>query len=147
MPPKKKTVGNITSVVSEERPSRRVASKVAVSQADGSAETPPVAPAMHHAHAVHREAEVLVQPLTSNLDEPAHDAEPHAVYPTAEADLTLGLTAEERHRMIAEAAYYKFMQRGEVAPAHPDDDWLAAEAEVESVLARRHDDEDNRAHQ
>ena len=39
---------------------------------------------------------------------------------------------QERHRQIAELAYYKAEQRG-FAPGHELEDWLAAEAEVDQA--------------
>lgn len=43
------------------------------------------------------------------------------------------VAAEERHRMIAEAAYYKALERG---PANydPVGDWVEAEAEIDAKL-------------
>jgi len=43
------------------------------------------------------------------------------------------LTPEARHALIAEAAYLRAERRGFV-PGHETDDWLAAEAEVDSLL-------------
>jgi DUF2934 family protein len=44
------------------------------------------------------------------------------------------VTAEQRRRMIAEAAYFRAQRRG-FRGGDPVDDWLAAEAEVEHALA------------
>jgi hypothetical protein len=46
------------------------------------------------------------------------------------------LKPENRHRMVAEAAYYKAEKRGFRA-GNPEKDWVEAEAEVESSLAKR----------
>ena len=43
------------------------------------------------------------------------------------------LSAEERERMIAEAAYFRAMQRG-FTGGNPQDDWLAAEREINRLL-------------
>lgn len=43
------------------------------------------------------------------------------------------ISAEERHRMIAEAAYFKAEQRG-FRWGDSVDDWLAAEAEIDELL-------------
>mgnify|MGYP001577552955 CR=1 FL=1 len=43
------------------------------------------------------------------------------------------VTAEERHRMIAECAYHRAQRRGFAAGAEVQD-WLEAEAEVDSRL-------------
>lgn len=44
-------------------------------------------------------------------------------------------SAEERHRLIAEAAYYRALARG-FTPGGEVDDWVQAEAEVDHVLTR-----------
>jgi hypothetical protein len=51
---------------------------------------------------------------------------------------------EERQRMIGEAAYYRYAQRG-YAPGHDLDDWLAAEADFEQANLRRRDAERDEA--
>jgi hypothetical protein len=48
----------------------------------------------------------------------------------------MGPTPEERHRMIAEEAYYRAQRRG-FHGGDPLQDWLAAEAEIERRLGRR----------
>ena len=47
-------------------------------------------------------------------------------------DTRSGLDSEERHRRIAEAAYYRAQRRG-FAPGYEEEDWLAAEKELEYV--------------
>lgn len=42
----------------------------------------------------------------------------------------------ERDRMIAVAAYYRAERRG-FEPGHELEDWLAAEAEIKGLFARR----------
>lgn len=49
---------------------------------------------------------------------------------------TRAVSAEERQRMIAEAAYYRALARGFVG-GDPLEDWLAAEAEIDRALAHR----------
>jgi hypothetical protein len=44
--------------------------------------------------------------------------------------------ADERRKMIAEAAYFRAQRRG-FELGHADEDWLAAETEVDAELARR----------
>lgn len=44
------------------------------------------------------------------------------------------LTEDERRRMVAEAAYYRAMQRGFAAGGEVDD-WLAAEREINEQFA------------
>ena len=43
------------------------------------------------------------------------------------------VSAEERWRMVATAAYHRAEQRG-FAPGHEVEDWLAAEKDIDSVL-------------
>lgn len=43
------------------------------------------------------------------------------------------ITPDERHRMVAEAAYYRAEQHGFNPDRHMED-WLAAEAEVDTLL-------------
>lgn len=47
------------------------------------------------------------------------------------------VTAEERHRMIAEAAYFRALSRG-FQGGSPEDDWFAAEREVAAALLDNH---------
>jgi hypothetical protein len=44
-----------------------------------------------------------------------------------------GVTAEQRQRMIAEAAYFRAQRRG-FQGGNPLEDWLAAEAEIDCLL-------------
>jgi len=46
------------------------------------------------------------------------------------------MSPEARQRMISEAAYYRYVQRG-FAPGHDLDDWLAAEADFERASLKR----------
>ena len=68
-------------------------------------------------------------------------AAPSAVAPRAKtvrkrasADSS-GVTAEERRKMIAAAAYYKAQARG-FEPGNEEEDWLLAEREVDTTLRR-----------
>jgi len=54
---------------------------------------------------------------------------------TAEVDTRSVVTAEERRRMIAEAAYLRAERRG-FSGGDPNDDWLSAEAEIDQILSR-----------
>lgn len=47
------------------------------------------------------------------------------------------VAAEERYRMIQDAAYYRAEKRG-FAPGHDLEDWAEAEREVDALLAARH---------
>jgi hypothetical protein len=52
------------------------------------------------------------------------------------AELSAGeVTQEERHQLIAEAAYYRAEQRN-FAPGCELKDWLDAEAEIETMIFR-----------
>ena len=45
----------------------------------------------------------------------------------------VSIAPEERRRMIEVRAYFLAQQRG-FAPANPEQDWLAAEAEIDAML-------------
>ena len=47
--------------------------------------------------------------------------------------LSRPVTTEERHRMIAEAAYYRALHRG-FSDGSAEDDWIQAEQEVNRTL-------------
>jgi hypothetical protein len=55
----------------------------------------------------------------------------------SEAPARVKVTAEARRALIAETAYLRAEQRGFVA-GHEVEDWLAAEAEVDSLLRVEH---------
>ena len=55
--------------------------------------------------------------------------------PRAQVDTKSMVTAEERQKMIAEAAYLRAESRG-FAGGDPTDDWLAAEWEIDQILSR-----------
>jgi len=55
---------------------------------------------------------------------------------SAEPRITASLSTDERHRMIAEAAYYRAQRRG-FAGGNSHQDWLDAEAKVDARLLRR----------
>jgi len=46
------------------------------------------------------------------------------------------IDADLRHRMISEAAYHRFSERG-YADGYDVDDWLQAEAEIDHLLLNR----------
>lgn len=45
-----------------------------------------------------------------------------------------GVSAAQRHQMIAEAAYLRAERRG-FTPADPVEDWLTAEQEIDALLS------------
>lgn len=49
---------------------------------------------------------------------------------------SLAISAEERRRMIAEAAYYRAQHRS-LGEGSPDRDWIEAEAEIDALLLNR----------
>jgi hypothetical protein len=64
-------------------------------------------------------------------------ASPPAPTRTALPEDAIDLSAEERHAMIAVAAYFHAEARG-FAPGLELEDWLAAEREIEHALLRTH---------
>lgn len=60
-----------------------------------------------------------------------------SVRPSPATRIPHTISSEERHRLIAEAAYYRAERRG-FANGDPVADWLAAEAEIEGRLNRIH---------
>jgi len=52
---------------------------------------------------------------------------------TATDPVVAEVTTEERHHLICEAAYYR-AERRSFAPGNELEDWLNAEAEIESML-------------
>jgi Protein of unknown function (DUF2934) len=53
-----------------------------------------------------------------------------------DAPVNVAISEDVRRGMIAEAAYLRAERRG-FAPGHEDEDWLAAEAEVDALLKAR----------
>jgi hypothetical protein len=53
----------------------------------------------------------------------------------AATQFTQFVDPERRDALIAEAAYFRAQRRG-FAPGHEDEDWLAAEAEVDARLMK-----------
>ena len=45
------------------------------------------------------------------------------------------ISHNERYKMIADAAYFRAQSRGFSNDVHPTADWLAAEAEIDAILA------------
>lgn len=70
------------------------------------------------------EAQQAPKPQSAEISAPA---------PSTPAD---SASDEARGRMIAIAAYYRAERRG-FAPGYELEDWLAAEVEIETQLARR----------
>jgi hypothetical protein len=54
------------------------------------------------------------------------------------SDSTTTISAAERLRMIQTAAYYRAERRG-FAPGHEAEDWLAAEREIDALIASAQD--------
>ena len=67
----------------------------------------------------------------------AKSAAPRARKPAANAASGVTVSEDVRRGMIAEGAYLRAERRG-FAPGHEDEDWVAAEAEVDALLKARH---------
>ena len=67
---------------------------------------------------------------------PRRRAAPVAPAPTAGAATSVTVSEEARRAMIAQAAYLRAERRG-FAPGGEEEDWLAAEAEVDALLKAR----------
>jgi hypothetical protein len=52
---------------------------------------------------------------------------------TTTGDRNLGVTPEQRHQMIAEAAYWRAQKRSFVE-GNPENDWYEAEEEISKLL-------------
>jgi hypothetical protein len=73
-------------------------------------------------------ADMKVPKLRRTKKEPTRQTDDRA-----EAFSPHGIGDDERHRMIAEAAYFRALGRG-FANGSPESDWLEAEAEVAARL-------------
>ncbi|HET6346711.1 MAG TPA: DUF2934 domain-containing protein [Myxococcota bacterium] len=112
MPPKKKSSEAVSSSASP-RPRRTKLTAMSARASEPTVEAVP---------------EAVVSMATPGVDtasvlHPVEATEVHAPVETS-------LSPEERHRRIAEAAYYKYLERG-ANGSHDRDDWLEAEAEME----------------
>ena len=56
-----------------------------------------------------------------------------AAQPSSETPYSSFIDPQQRAMLIAKAAYYRALRRG-FAPGHETQDWLAAEAEVDTEL-------------
>ena len=70
------------------------------------------------------------RPTTKKTAPRARRAAPHK----PAADGVTGLTAQERHALVAQAAYFRAEARG-FAAGGEFEDWVAAEAEVNAQMA------------
>ncbi|MDB6104804.1 MAG: hypothetical protein JWO52_4803 [Gammaproteobacteria bacterium] len=57
--------------------------------------------------------------------------------PAAKAPAHVAISEDVRRGMIAEGAYLRAERRG-FAPGHEEEDWIAAEAEVDALLKARY---------
>ena len=67
----------------------------------------------------------------SRIDE-VKPAPPDVPVPPAGDPGTVKTDAEERHRRISDAAYYRAQRRG-FEPGHEREDWLEAEREIDGT--------------
>jgi hypothetical protein len=63
-------------------------------------------------------------------------AAPRAKRPSTTAPARVAVSEDVRRGMIAEGAYLRAERRG-FAPGHEEEDWVAAEAEVDALLKAR----------
>jgi hypothetical protein len=80
---------------------------------------------------LNRAKEFAVEIKTTNAKNLGIDASPTPMG----ADFLAEVTSEERHHLIAEAAYYRAEQR-RFDPGHELEDWLNAETEIEQQLVQ-----------
>ena len=81
----------------------------------------------------------MAQPTRTGTVQPAP---PDAPKPPAGIPDTAKTDAEQRHRRISEAAYYRSQRRG-FAPGKEQDDWLAAEKDFDRGTPTTRKPEDN----
>lgn len=131
----KKTVASKT-----ETPAKTAASKTTTASAKSSATKTaapkPATKAAAKAPAVKQEAvkqEAVSTPVAAV--EPQAAAKPVEV--SVAAAVTVTISPEQRTNYVQMAAYYIAERRG-FAPGNPDEDWLAAEAEVDRLIASGH---------
>ena len=67
----------------------------------------------------------------------AKSSTPRVPKTAAKAPATVTVSEDVRRGMIAEGAYLRAERRG-FAPGHEEEDWIAAEAEVDALLKARH---------
>jgi hypothetical protein len=67
---------------------------------------------------------------------PLKSAESEPVDAAAKSVAQSSVTEESHYSMVAEAAYYRALQRG-FQGGSPEDDWYAAEAEIQRVSGQR----------
>jgi predicted lipid-binding transport protein (Tim44 family) len=98
------------------------------------AEAPPAAPAAKKAEPA--PAPKAAPAPAAKKPETAPAPAPVAKKKAAAAAAKPAVSAEERYRMIQEAAYHRAEQRG-FQGGDPHEDWVAAEAEIDALLASR----------
>ena len=67
----------------------------------------------------------------------AKSTTPRVPKTAAKAPARVAISEDVRRGMIAEGAYLRAERRG-FAPGYEEEDWLAAEAEVDALLKARH---------
>jgi hypothetical protein len=78
--------------------------------------------------------EPAVAPAAKPAKAPAKPRAPRSKSAASAAGNAILLTPEERHRFVAEAAYFIAERRG-FASGSSTEDWLQAEAEIDRMLA------------
>jgi hypothetical protein len=92
----------------------------------------------HFIHSTASEVRIMADIIGTNVSRSPATGAASPTRPSrksgAAAPHPAAFAGEDRYRMIAEAAYYRAEQRG-FTPGSELDDWLAAEIEVDALLA------------
>ena len=65
----------------------------------------------------------------------SHDKTKESDLETTAGDSNMGVTPEQRHQMIAEAAYWRAQKRSFMG-GNPENDWYEAEAEIGQIFSQ-----------
>ncbi|MCX7195597.1 MAG: DUF2934 domain-containing protein [Proteobacteria bacterium] len=65
----------------------------------------------------------------------SHDKTMESKLETTAGDRNMGVTPEQRHQMIAEAAYKRAQKRSFMG-GNPENDWYEAEAEIGQIFSQ-----------
>ena len=65
----------------------------------------------------------------------SHDKTKESKLETTAGDRNMGVTSEQRHQMIAEAAYWRAQKRSFMG-GNPENDWYEAEAEIGQIFSQ-----------
>lgn len=79
-------------------------------------------------------SKTTVEPAVAPAAKPAKPRATRSKSAASAVSNAIQLTPEERHRVVAEAAYFIAERRG-FAGGSPIEDWLQAEADIDRMLA------------